>query len=75
MGHAVTFSSRVKRARPFYAGRLSKCAALVQLVRTLVCGTRGPPFDPGRRYQRHSAILDSAQQMSAYCYCSPRTDV
>ena len=27
------------------------CAALAQLVRALVCGTRGPPFEPGRRYQ------------------------
>ncbi len=30
---------------------VSACAALAQLVRALVCGTRGPPFNPGRRYQ------------------------
>ena len=27
-------------------------AALAQLVRALDCGSRGPPFDPGRRYQK-----------------------
>jgi hypothetical protein len=26
-------------------------AALAQLVRALDCGSRGPPFEPGRRYQ------------------------
>ena len=25
-------------------------AALAQMVRALDCGSRGPPFDPGRRY-------------------------
>jgi hypothetical protein len=43
-------------ALPFYKvvpGCVSRwaCAALAQLVRALVCGTRGPPFNPGRRYQ------------------------
>lgn len=28
----------------------SPCAALAQLVRALDCGSRGPPFEPGRRY-------------------------
>ncbi len=32
------------------------CAALAQLVRALVCGTRGPPFKPERRY--HPPLFD-----------------
>jgi hypothetical protein len=32
-----------------------QCAALAQLVRALDCGSRGPPFKPGRRY--HSFLL------------------
>lgn len=29
-------------------------AALAQLVRALDCGSRGPPFEPGRRYHPKS---------------------
>ena len=32
-------------------------AALAQLVRALDCGSRGPPFDPGRRYHPESRVL------------------
>jgi hypothetical protein len=31
--------------------RSPEWAALAQLVRALDCGSRGPPFEPGRRYQ------------------------
>ena len=32
-------------------------AALAQLVRALDCGSRGPPFDPGRRYHHYSTSV------------------
>lgn len=45
-------------------------AALAQLVRALDCGSRGPPFDPGRRY--HPLIKDFSNYLqrrgSACCY-------
>ena len=31
-------------------------AALAQLVRALDCGSRGPPFEPGRRYHPKTEI-------------------
>src|SRR5262249_5122995 len=44
------FGRVAARAAP-RVGRREAWAALAQLVRALDCGSRGPPFDPGRRYQ------------------------
>ena len=33
-------------------------AALAQMVRALDCGSRGPPFDPGRRYHHDATLGD-----------------
>ena len=45
-------------------------AALAQLVRALDCGSRGPPFEPGRRYQfgllRMRGLARSARAGPAY---------
>jgi hypothetical protein len=36
-------------------------AALAQLVRALDCGSRGPPFEPGRRYHHSIRIAPKFQ--------------
>jgi hypothetical protein len=42
-------------------------AALAQLVRALDCGSRGPPFEPGRRYHLPSQNVnyDASARASA----------
>src|ERR1700733_1206986 len=35
-----------------------KPAAIAQMVRALDCGSRGPPFDPGWRYQQYQTDED-----------------
>src|SRR5271156_6835123 len=32
-------------------------AAIAQMVRALDCGSRGPPFDPGWRYQQYQSVI------------------
>jgi hypothetical protein len=52
-GKQVSPTARILNTTPpvccYNAGR-ARCAALAQLVRALDCGSRGPPFNPGRRY-------------------------
>jgi hypothetical protein len=57
--------------RSFYV-RALRHAAIAQLVRALDCGSRGPPFEPGWRYQRISlrssayiALLHPARSVSS----------
>ncbi len=51
-------------------------AALAQLVRALDCGSRGPPFKPGRRYHlpipvyRYCAVVISSRPISAMVVAS-----
>jgi hypothetical protein len=37
-------------------------AAIAQLVRALDCGSRGPPFEPGRRYHAEGLIFGPPEQ-------------
>ena len=44
---------------------IARQAALAQLVRALDCGSRGPPFEPGRRYHPKNVNYDASALASA----------
>src|SRR6056297_3548893 len=62
----LAISAAMGLQSPGWEVKSRRSAALAQLVRALDCGSRGPPFKPGRRYHSRSLHHHALSQLPCH---------